>query len=87
MGPEVSRITLAWAWVAKLFIVPALAGANAAGSPSPVVNSKVEIRDTDCRDTSQQGIRRVSLVNQTNECEASVSVLIRCTAIDYLCND
>lgn len=67
MGLEVSRITLAWTWVAKLFVAPVLAGSNAAGAPGPLANSEVEIGDTYCRETSQQGIRRVKLVNRTNE--------------------
>jgi hypothetical protein len=39
---------------------------NATGTPRPFVNFENEIGDTDCRDTSQQGIRRVGL-RESNE--------------------
>jgi hypothetical protein len=42
-------------------------GASATGTPCPIVNSGVEIGDTDCRDTSQQGIRRIGRVNRTDD--------------------
>ena len=86
-GRQVSRITPTFGLDCFQPIVAAYRGREWSTVPGSGSSKRARIGPFRASETSQRDIHLIVIVNQTNELLNTSWQLVRCTEINYLCND